>query len=256
MMRPCPLSNQLILGWIGLMCCALAVACGGSDSPGDVDPTCPPLPAGISGSPATIPDAIGMANALFTASSEKMLSEKTLSIDCFIRRLDRPLSALGVTSDFSLQPAVGARSPRIFLFVDGGGLVLSVAPAGMGSPFLELAEYTSPLRSIKAQMTFPMTEPVAPAFPYDDIHVGDGTVCGGCHTHELPAPRVTVTQGFESDIFRPAASQIVPLPYIRSQADSCDAQHEPYRCAMLRSLFDHGNVVAGSFSPDAPLFGE
>jgi hypothetical protein len=86
--------------------------------------------------------------------------------------------------------------------------------------------------------------------------VDAGTTCGGCHTHELPAPRVTVTQGFESDIFRPAATQIVPLPYLRTQADSCDAQHEPYRCAMLRALFDHGNVVAGSFPSDAPLFGE
>jgi hypothetical protein len=250
-MRPLPLSNQLILGWIGLMGCAFGVACGGSQSAGDVDPTCPSLPADISGSPSTIPDAIGMANALFAASSENRLS-----IDCFIKRLDRPLTVLGVTSDFSLQPAVGARSPRIFVFVDGGGLVLSIAPAGMGSPYLELAEYASPLRSIKGQMTFPMTEPVAPAFPYDDIRVDAGTTCGGCHTHELPAPRVTVTQGFESDIFRPAATQIVPLPYLRTQADSCDAQHEPYRCAMLRALFDHGNVVAGSFPSDAPLFGE
>ena len=72
-------------------------------------------------------------------------------MDCFLERLDRPLTVLGVASVFSLQPAVGARSPRIFIF--DPGLVMSVVPAGMGSPYLELAEYTTPLRSIKAQTT-------------------------------------------------------------------------------------------------------
>jgi hypothetical protein len=212
------------------------------------DLACPPLPAGVSGSPSTIADAIGLANALFAARPQ------ALSIDCVLERLDRPMTVLGVRSVFSLQPAIGERSPRIFIFSGGGRLVMSVVPEGSGSPFLELAEYTSPLRSIKAQMVFPMTAPLSPTFPYDSILVSSGTICGACHTNEVPAPQVTDTQAFESDIFQPFPAQLVPLPYLTDQASSCDPREEPDRCAMLHALFASGNLTGGGFPSNAAYF--
>jgi len=211
------------------------------------DLSCPPLPAGVSGSPSTIADAIGLANALFAQRPQQ-----ALSIDCVLERLDRPMTVLGVRSVFSLQPAIGERSPRIFIF--SGGLVMSVVPEGGGSPFLELAEYTSPLRSIKAQMVFPMTAPLSPTFPYDSILLTSGTICGACHTNEVPAPQVTGTQAFESDVYQPFPQQLVPLPYLTDQTSRCDPRQEPDRCAMLHALFANGAVTGGAFASNAAFF--
>jgi len=39
---------------------------------------------------------------------------------------------------------------------------------------------------------------------------------------------------------------------MQEQARTCDPQQEPYRCALLRALFQRGDVLTGAFAPDAP----
>lgn len=214
-----------------------------------IDPTCPRAPPGLSTAPTTILDAVGMANALLAAQPA---GSPSLSLACFVLRLSRPLTALGAQSVFSLQPAVGVRSPRIFIF--SGPLVMSVAPAGSGRDLLELAEYPSPLRSIKAEMPFPLTAPLPPNEPFDRIHNGSGTgtVCGSCHGGEEQSTRLTFTKVYESIVFKPRARDEVSLPYMREQARTCDRQQEPFRCALLSALFERGDVLTGAFAPEAP----
>jgi len=166
---------------------------------------CALAPAGLSTAPTTILDAVAMANTLLAAQPA---GSPSLSLPCFVQRMSRPLTTLGVQSVFSLQPAVGERSPRIFIF--SGPLVMSVAPAGPGHQLLELAEYPSPLRSIKAEMAFPLTAPLPPNEPFDRVHndTGTGTLCGNCHGAEEQSTRLTFTKVYESVVFKPRARDV------------------------------------------------
>jgi hypothetical protein len=194
------------------------------------------------GSPATIADAIALTNALLARRAP-------VTIDCFLSALNQPLTVLGVVSTFSLQPSVGGTlNPRVFIF--SGNLVMSVVPAGEGSPYVELAEYTSPVRSLKAQLEFPVTVPVTAPDVYDSIRRGEGTSCGVCHSREQPAPEITSAEAFESDVLAPVPTDVVPLQRMQDDRASCDPQVEPDRCAMLNALFSHP-VITGAFSPDA-----
>ena len=197
----------------------------------------------VSGSPSTIDEAVGMANAMMAEAGQPV------TLPCFLERLDRPLKAMAVLSLFSLQPSVGKRSPRIFLFA--GNLVMSVVPAGDGRDLLELAEYTAPTRSIKAEVQFPVGVTLSASEPYDRVRQGAKTVCGGCHRSEQSAQQVSVTQGFESDVLRPRGRDEVPLPFLLEETRLCEPEVEPERCEMLNALFAHGEVQRGAFSADA-----
>jgi hypothetical protein len=209
----------------------------------DASVSCPKLPSAVSGAPSTIADAVALVNALVAQRSP-------ISVDCFVSALDRPLTVLGAISTFSLQPSVnGALNPRIFIF--SGNLVMSVVSAGEASAFIELAEYTTPVRSIKAQLAFPVIAPVQPGDPYDSVHTGAGTVCGGCHGSEQAAAQITAAQAFESNVLQPLSTDVVPLPQMQADMKTCDPQQEPDRCAILNALFSRGEVRTGAFSPDA-----
>lgn len=213
--------------------------------PPDAGNGCPAAPTPAMASPSTIADAVALVNALLARRSP-------LSVDCFLSALQHPLTVLGVISTFSLQPSVnGAMNPRIFIF--SGNLVMSVVPAGEGSPFVELAEYTSPIRSIKGQLAFPVTAPIALADAYDSIRDGDSaTTCGVCHRYEEPAPQVTAAAAFESGVLAPLPSDVVPVQRMQDDLSTCDPQNEPDRCAILNALFSRGPALTGAFSPDAP----
>jgi hypothetical protein len=178
-----------------------------------------------------------------------------LTIPCLVESLPRPLAALATKSTFSVQPAAGPRSPRMFLF--SGNLVMSIVPAGNGRHLLELAEFTSPTRSIKGEIAFPLTAPLSASTPYDRVLLAPGTRCGFCHGSEQPALDVTAAQTFDSDVLRPPSSELVSLPYLQSETLVCDPKVEPDRCAMLTAVFSHGEVDEHQFSPMAStIFGE
>jgi len=71
-------------------------------------------PSAVSNPPRTVDEAITLINAL----------PKPLTLPCFLQALARPLAMTATDSVFSLQPADGLRSPRIFLFTPG--MVMSV----------------------------------------------------------------------------------------------------------------------------------
>lgn len=54
-----------------------------------------------------------------------------------------------------------------------------------------------------------------------------------------------------SDVLRPRASEVVNLDFVREQADTCVADDDPERCAMLWALFAHGELTPGAFSSNA-----
>ncbi|HSS38193.1 MAG TPA: hypothetical protein VLT58_05440 [Polyangia bacterium] len=216
---------------------------GGSPS-ADAGVACPRVSDPALAAPSTIADAVALANALLAQRSP-------VSLECFLAAVKHPLTVLGVVSTFSLQPSVaGALNPRVFIF--SGNLVMSVVPAGDASPFVELAEYTSPVRSIKGQLEFPVTAPVALADAYDSIHAGIGTVCSGCHRDEQQATQVTAAAAFESGVLAPLPSDVVPVQKMQDDWTTCDPQTEPERCAILKAILSPGPVLTGSFSADAP----
>jgi hypothetical protein len=226
----------------------LDAGAGPSDAMGAALDGCPARPSTVSAAPTTISDAVALANGLLGSNS-------SLSIDCFLATLSRPLTVVGAVSTFSLQPSPdGARDPRLFIF--SGNLMLSAVPSGMGSWFIELAETTTPLRSLKAQLgPFPLTEAIPAAKPYDDIRQpSGGTICGTCHSGEEIAPQITATTAFDSAVFRPFSTDLVPLDQMQNETASCDPQQEPQRCAILNAVFGHGTVVTGAFPPDAQTF--
>lgn len=200
----------------------------------------------MSGSPATIGDVVTLANAMLAARNEP------LELSCFVASLQRPLALLPVLSPFSLQRGDGPQNPRVFLWT--GDIAMSVVPSGSGRDLLELAEYTSPTRSIKGEVAFPIRSPVARSTPYDRVLSttrDDGTICGGCHSGEEPAPQITDGRAFESVVFRPRQSEEVDLGYLKDQTRACDVAAEPQRCSLLTALFGHGDVTIRQFSPDA-----
>src|SRR5438105_806995 len=113
---------------------------------------------GASGSPRTIVEVVALANAL----------PHPLPLTCFLESLDRPLELHAALSTISLQPAPSPRSPRIFLFT--GDVIMSVVPDGLGQSQLEMGQLVTADRSVKAELRFPITEPLAPDYPFAHVH--------------------------------------------------------------------------------------
>lgn len=200
-------------------------------------------PAGTTGSPQTIEQAVALLNAL----------PKPTSVACFIESLDRPLSVFATNSAFSAQPAFSPKSPRVF--IKTGELWSSVVMEGDASELIEFG-YLIPgtLRSIKGELHLPLDAPVAPNAPYDRVLFGQGTACGLCHFDERAEPVSGISNAFSSVAFRPRADTYVNLEGLRLEAQTCSWQSEPHRCEMLASIFGGGTVVEVAFPPTMLTF--
>lgn len=200
-------------------------------------------PPGTTGSPGTIEEAMALLNAL----------PKPTSAACFVESLDRPLTAYATNSPFSAQPALSARSPRIFLKL--GRLWVSIVVDGESSYLLEFSYLLADeLRSIKGEVETPVEVPLAPSAPYDRVRFGSGTNCGLCHYGEQPVPSITFAQAFASIPFRPRPETRVNLINLADAARTCDWAQEPRRCDMLSALFADGPVTEESFPDAMPTF--
>jgi hypothetical protein len=202
-----------------------------------------PAPAALGGAPRTIEEVTALINALADEHGG------VVDLPCFISSLDRPIGAAASAGAISAQPAAGSRSPRMFLW--SGALVMSVAPEGTGLNLLELGFQTSPTRSIKAEILFPVRGHLALSAPYDRILDPTETKCAGCHSGEAPAKSVTWARAFESDVLRVADSDQVDLAYVDLQSKWCDPKEEAQRCSVLRSIFDQGEIHAQAFAREA-----
>jgi hypothetical protein len=232
---------------IGAAAAALFSAGCGAEGPGaDQDSKDPALchaPSWVRGAPETIEDVTALINALADEHGG------TVDLPCFVASLSRPLGAAASSNFISAQPAKGARSPRMFLW--SGNLVLSVAPEGLGDKLLELGFQTSPTRSIKAEIEFPVTKTLSLAAPYERTPAEPQTRCAACHPGEKPAESVTWATAFESDVLRIDDDDLVAVESIAQESKKCNAAVEPRRCALLGAIFDQGGVHAQAFSPEA-----
>ncbi|HTV22555.1 MAG TPA: hypothetical protein VMG12_27895 [Polyangiaceae bacterium] len=203
------------------------------EPPPELEPQrCVPAP-GTTGRPSSIAETVDLVNGL----------PKPVSLACFLEALERPLRLVATRSFFSAQPAVGARSPRIFLFMDG--IIQSIVPEGTARNLLEMGEATTPGSSIKAELEFPIDEDITLATAFERLPLDDLTTCGVCHNGHVPV--LGIDGAFESEVLRPADRELVPLTDLENEAQSCDAALEPERCAMLGALFQHGDVIAAEF---------
>jgi len=211
--------------------------------------TCRP-PAGSTGSPRTIEEAVTLLNAL----------PKPTSIACFLESLDRPLHAFATSNTISAQPAFSPASPRIFLRLEQ--LVLSVVPEGESSHLIEFSYLLEgDARSIKAELSLPLAETVPASAPYQRVLSTDpaglargGTVCGLCHAGEQRVENIDFAAVFSSVALRPNPDSQVSLATLAQAQKSCDAAVQPERCAMLTALFDHGTVLQAEFPNTMSLF--
>jgi hypothetical protein len=200
--------------------------------------------AGVSTSPGSIAAVVELVNAL----------PHPVTLSCFLESLDRPLLIDAARGSVSLQPGVGTRSPRVFLFV--GQLILSIVPEGRGSRLLELGEQVGDNRSVKAELAFPIEEPLAPARPFDEIRANAGTTCAACHPDEVRATDFAYAEAsveaYVSGAFRPLPRTRVSVGSLADERQRCDPAAEPARCAILGALFDHGEVRAQEFPAGLP----
>jgi len=200
-------------------------------------------PTGVSNAPANIADALTLINAL----------PKPLTLPCFIQSLARPLAVNATNSLFSLQPAQGARSPRIFLFARS--MVMSVVPAGDGENLLEFGETRADFRSLKAELAFPVYTPLPPSAPFENLMFNEQlSKCAVCHASEIEEVTTSGVRQFVSGAIRPLPSDKVGLAALARELASCDSSTEPNRCAMLDALFGWGPATDAVFDPQMPTF--
>lgn len=217
--------------------------CTGTSSPNELasatSDTCV-APAGVSGSPKTIEDVVALINAL----------PKPVTVPCFLASLNRPLKVSLTSNPFSAQPAVGERSPRIFIMI--GNLFISVVPEGDGAKLIEFSSLLTVDTSIKAELSFPVTARLTPEAPYERIRFQGGTACAPCHANETRVSSITFANAFSSRALQPRPDFKVDLDYLRVETRGCDSAIEPERCAILKALFNYGPVQSQDFPAGMP----
>nr|BFD66285.1 hypothetical protein HAGR004_13070 [Bdellovibrio sp. HAGR004] len=192
-------------------------------------------PPGVSGRPATIEDVVVLVNSL----------PKPVTIRCFLESLERPLNVALTNSQMSGQPAAGNRSPRIFVLNEK--LYMSVVPEGRGRDYLELSYQTSTTTSIKAEIEFPVIQPIAKSKPYSNVRFGSGTNCSSCHRAEK---QVGIHEGvpvFESWAYQPDKETLVDLQQFKNELKVCNFDKEPERCGIIKAVLSNGEVRTQAF---------
>lgn len=201
-------------------------------------------PAGVSDTPRSIEETLALVNAL----------PKPLTLPCFVEALRRPLQLHATRSQISAQPAVGARSPRVFAYIEP--LLMSIAVEGEGAQLLELGEQRADFRSLKGELRFPIEEWLPPSRPFEHVVFSAGlTGCAFCHAAEAREPAISFTPAFVSQALRPSSLQRVPLAGLVAERAACDAVQEPERCALLDALFGWGDTFEWDFPQAMATFG-
>jgi len=226
----------------------LLVGCG--EAAPSAPPEQTPHPLAACAEAATSPQTV-----LEVLDALETIPEPTLP--CLVASLARPLSVVASESQFSAQPALDEENPRIFLLRPG--LVLTVATAGIGENLLELGEWASPNRSLKAELRFPVTTPIPDAAPFERVLNDSPTVsgiatgCAVCHGEEEQMLEIDGVDGYSSIAYRPIDALLVPLAAVEAERRACSEVDRSARCDLLRALVDFG-ATQGSFDPSVPTF--
>jgi hypothetical protein len=209
---------------------------------GRTPPVCR-APEGVSDAPRSIASVVDLLNRL----------PRPVTVSCFLQALARPVELYATSGIFSAQPAVGPRSPRIFIFLDP--LIMSVVPDGVGRELLELGELESNTRSLKAEIEFPLVDDLGYEAPFERLMYDDRiTTCAFCHAAEEPSETIGFTQAFVSDALRPVPSERVALLDLYAEHQACSAEAEPERCEILGAIFENGQVIERQFPSEMATF--
>lgn len=204
---------------------------------------CQPGP-GATGRPQSIAEATALANSL----------PQPATAACFLEALDRPLQLEASKSKASMQPADGARSPRLFIF-SGDALVITAVIGGEGQDLIEFGETVAPGRTVKAELEFPLRATVADDAAYARIRNpehGNITVCFVCHDAEEDEPGFP--GGRSSLAMRPRSRSLVPVESLHTELANCDWVAEEKRCAMLQAVAAWGPLEHREFDQGLPAF--
>lgn len=238
--RASSISAMLLLGLLG---CDPAPSTA-VEMFGDLDlRRCQPGP-GATGRPQTIAEAVALANSL----------PQPATAACFLEALDRPLKIEASKSKASMQPADGARSPRLFIF-SGDALVITAVVGGEGQDLIEFGETVAPGRTVKGELEFPLLATVEDDAAYTRIRNpehGNITVCFVCHDAEQDEPGFP--GGRSSLAMRPRTRSLVPIDSLGAELASCDWAAEEKRCAMLQAVAAWGPLEHQGFDQGLSAF--
>jgi hypothetical protein len=214
----------------------------------DATNTEPPAPGGASSegtaeAPRTIYDVLELINEL----------PHPVQLTDFLESLPRPLALNANFNTQSAQPALGKRSPRIFIII-GKSFSMSLVPGA--APNLEFGERdASGLRSVKGELHFPVEDQLTPEDAFvrlapeesTGLTLDQATLCATCHNNEAPALDYPFRGAFSSEILKPTPFFAVDVAAMRRERDACDPAMEPERCSVFQAIFDHGDVVQTTF---------
>ena len=74
-----------------------------------------------------------------------------------------------------------------------------------------------------------------------------GTGCRACHGNEYKVYFGHGGEAYGSDILRPNPLKLLPVSDLKTLAGNCNAELQPYRCAMLKAIFIDGQATEGVF---------
>ncbi len=229
-----------------LFCLTLLAGCGGTTPPAPANECAPP--AGIE--LTDIERVTDWINAM----------PKPLELPCFLASLPRPLALNATVSTFSAQPANGRRNPRVFIFL--GDLTLSVVPQEAAKPegprvpenLLEMSLRTDGIHSIKAELAFPIQQPITYSAAYTRLRRSDdSSQCGVCHAGEVRVGEFGGVPVYQSAMLAPYDDAVVSLGFLLNEAKFCNPDAEPHRCAMLAALVGDGDIFWLEFPPEVPV---
>ena len=154
----------------------------------------------------------------------------------FLTALPHPLALNATTSQFSLQPAIDANNPRIFIV--NGPLILSIVPIGPNANIVEVGELTDTGAMVSSQLDFPVVSQLTPSDLYEKVlrPDGGGTICAQCHGAEVHATKVSDPHAFETGLFSPVPQLDERVDGLAPQAAACDAKTQGQRCDVFNAL--------------------
>lgn len=243
---------------------ALGLTSCGSDEPKQVEHVTCETPENIVLN--DIPSLIKWINAL----------PKPTTLPCFVESLPRPLYVNMSESLSSAQPAISDKDPRVFMFFDNLTISIvtdhdeeNVTPEGKEFNLLEMAFLTTDISnlednedilSIKGEIGFPITEDLLPESPHKRIvldFTDTTSACALCHTEESEAYTVGDDNipAYQSLALKPFTAHHVTLETMEQENNNCTSPTESYRCLMLSSLLDYGDVYEQDFPEEMKVFG-
>ena len=179
---------------------------------------------------------------------------KPTTAACFLESLARPLGAFATKSQVSAQPALSARSPRVFVKL--GPLWVSVVIDGASSYLMEFGELVGgdPPQSVKGELLLPLTEAVAPSAPYDRVAEDEPAPSAERATQGNSAPRASLCQCLFVGCLPTSPQQPGQRRFVRvqEQTATCNSSHIAAKCFRPSSAAVPVNETP--FPPTMPTF--